>query len=226
MSAAVIVFTAALYRWAKGKDAPPLGIALSFRRLLELSVGLGIGFVFAILPWAIALRSGTAAVTDRIEAHFDIYSAVLIVAGAFFLLFVQAVMEEVTHRAFPMRLWEHRSLLFRLALPSLFFAALHLADEQFAFERVALLFAFGVMLSLAYALTGNIWLASGVHAGANCTQFSISGLWHAGAVVNIAGQPAYSQWVGITIMLILFSVALVFARKFNSDRLKEEPTCQ
>ena len=217
LSVAAIFLTRALYRWAKGKDAPPLGIAFSFRRLAELVAGLLLGAVFLLLPWILALWAGTAAVTDRIDAHFDFYSVIRIVTVAFILLFAQGVMEEVTNRAFPMRLWEHRSLLFRLILPSIFFAALHLADEQFTFERIGVLFAFGVILGLAYALTGNIWFASGVHAGANCANFSISGLWHAGAVVNIAGQPFYPNWVGITIMLVFFILGLILKRHLEKE---------
>jgi hypothetical protein len=69
LSIAVIVFTIALYRWVKGKSAAPLGIALSFRRLVDLVAGLLIGFAFIILPYVSALLSGTATIHDRITAH-------------------------------------------------------------------------------------------------------------------------------------------------------------
>jgi membrane protease YdiL (CAAX protease family) len=215
LSAAVIAFTVGLYRWARGADAPPLGIALTPRRLLELLAGLVFGAAFAILPWALAIGNGTAWVTDRAGAHFDGFSVIRMVGVGAFLLCVQGVMEEVTNRAFPMRIWEHRSLLFRLLVPAIFFAALHLADEQFAFQRVGTLFAFAVILGLAYALTGNIWLASGFHVGGNIATWSISGLWHAGAVVNIAGQPAYSPWVGVAVMLAVMGVVLEVKRRYQ-----------
>ena len=76
-------------------------------------------------------------------------------------------MEETANRAFPMRLWQHRSLLFRVLVPSIFFAAIHFAGEEVSFERSGVLLIAGITSSLAYALTGNIWLASGLHAGAN-----------------------------------------------------------
>ena len=171
LSVAVIVLTLFLYRWTKGNDAPALGIALSPRRLIELFVGLLIGFAFAILPWANALLSGTATIADRIGAHFDNYSIIFILAAAFFLLLIQGIVEEVANRAFPMRLWAHRSLIFRLLVPSIFFAAIHLADEQISFERIGILLAAGIIQSLAYALTGNVWFTSGVHTGANYATF-------------------------------------------------------
>ena len=215
LSVSVIALTQALYRRIKEEDAPSLGIRLSPRRLIELTVGLIIGFAFAILPWVIAVLSGTAAITDRIGAHFDNYLTARILAAAFFLLLLQGAVEEVANRAFPMRLWNHRSLLFRLLIPSIFFALIHLADEQFSFERTGILLAAGVIQSLAYALTGNIWFASGVHTGANYAVFSISGLWHAGAVVNVAGEPAFPNWIVVTIMLVFFSLTFGLLRRYK-----------
>jgi membrane protease YdiL (CAAX protease family) len=180
--------------------------------LLELLAGLLIGYALALLPWAIALLSGTAVITERLDMN---YWAILILAAAFFLLFTQAVMEEITNRAFPMRLWAHRSFLFRIIVPSIFFAAIHLAGEQFAFERFGILFAAGIAQSLAYALTGNIWFTSGVHAGANYAIFSISGLWYAGALVNVAGQPAFPHWLTVMIILIFLSLIYGFRRRYK-----------
>src|SRR5215213_4641459 len=130
LSVAVIYFTNLFYRRLKGKDAPPLGIALSARRFLGLVVGLVVGFAFAIAPWINAILRGTATITDRIDAHFDGFSIARILIFAFILLLVQGVMEETANRAFPMRIWQHRPLLFRLAVPSVFFALIHLADEN------------------------------------------------------------------------------------------------
>src|SRR5215216_4247441 len=50
LSVTVIYLTNLLYRWLKGENASPLGIALSPRRVLDLVVGLLIGFIFVIAP--------------------------------------------------------------------------------------------------------------------------------------------------------------------------------
>jgi hypothetical protein len=68
-------------------------------------------------------------------------------------------------------------------------------------ERIGILIGVGIMLSLAYLLTGNIWLATGLHAGGNWIGFLAGGIWHAGAAVRIEGQPALSVWVPLAIML-------------------------
>ena len=128
-------------------------------------------------------------------------------------------MEETANRAFPMRLWERRSHWFRLLVPSVFFAVIHLADEQFSFERFSILLVAAVVQGLAYALTGNIWLTSGVHAGANWAAFSVSGLWHAGAVVSVTGQPSIPNWMSVMLALTVFSMAFVLSRR--SETLKK-----
>lgn len=220
LSAGVIFLTRALYRWIKGSDAPPLGLAPSPRRLIDLVAGMLIGFAFIIWPYIHALSKGTATIHDRIDAHFDHLTAAGVLCVALFLLLMQAVTEETANRAFPMRLWERRPLWFRVLVPSVLFAALHLADEQFNFERICILLLAGIVQSLAYALTGNIWLTSGVHAGANAAAFSVSGFWHAGAVVSVAGHPSVPNWVAVALMLTAFGVALGLSRRYKMSRLR------
>jgi uncharacterized protein len=213
LSVAVIYLTNLFYRWLKGKDAAPLGIAFSARRLLDLIIGLLIGFAFIIAPWINAVLRGTASVTDRIDAHFDGFSIFRIFTFAFVLLLVQGIMEETVNRAFPMNLWKHRALLFRLIIPSVFFALIHLADEQFGFERFAVLIMAGIIQGIAYALTGNVWFSSGLHTGANLASFSITGLWHAGAIVALSGYSSVPNWLMILILLILLSLIFILKQR-------------
>ena len=222
LSIAVIYLTNLLYSWLKGNDAPSLGIALTPRRLLDLIIGLVIGFAFAIAPWISALLQNTAAITDRIDLHFDSLSIARIFTVAFLLLLVQGVMEEAVNRAFPMRIWEHRSLLFRLIIPSVFFALIHLADEQFGFERFAILIMAGIIQGIAYALTGNIWFASGLHTGANVASFSITGFWYAGAIVGVSGYSTVPNWLITLLFLILLGSAFILKQKYIAN-LQEIP---
>ena len=218
LSIAVILLTRIFYHWIKGDSAPSLGIALTPRRSLDLLIGILIGSAFVIAPWVSALWRGTASIYDRITAHYDSFSVAQILTVAFLMLLLQAIMEETTSRAFPMRLWEHRSLAFRMIVPSIFFVAIHLISEQFSLERIGVLFMAGILQSIAYALTGNIWLASGLHAGANFAGFSISGLWHAGAIVALIGQPTIPHWVAGMIMLAVFSAVFVLQRMHREKR--------
>lgn len=220
LSVAVIYLTNLFYYWLKGKDATPLGIALSPRRFLDLIIGLIVGFAFAVTPWVIAILQNTASITDRIDAHFDALSIARILTFAFVLLLVQGVMEETANRAFPMRIWQHRTLLFRLIIPSVFFALIHLADENFSFERFAVLIMAGIIQGIAYALTGNIWFSSGLHTGANLASFSITGLWHAGAIVSVSGYSSVPNWLTISVFLILLGAVYILNQKYMPN-LKE-----
>jgi membrane protease YdiL (CAAX protease family) len=219
LSVGVIIFTIFLYRCVKEKDAPPLGIEISFRRFIELLIGLAVGFAFTAAPYLIAYLSGTMFVADRITAHFGNFQIIQMLAVAFFLLLLQGVTEETANRAFPIRLWRHRSFWFQILVPSVFFALIHLADEDFSFERIAILIAAGIVQSVAYLLTGNIWFASGVHTSANAVAFALSGLWHAGAVVALVGQSAYPNSIAVISMLAVFSAALFLREKKSQKNL-------
>jgi membrane protease YdiL (CAAX protease family) len=217
LAIAVILLTGIFYRWIKGDNAPSLGLALTPRRFMELVIGLLMGVAFIIAPWASALWLGTASIHDRITTHFDSLSVARILTASFLMLLLQAIMEETTSRAFPMRLWEHRSFAFRMIVPSMFFVAIHLVSEQFSLERAGVLFIWGILQSIAYALTGNIWFASGLHAGANFAVSSINGLWHAGAIVALIGRPTIPYWAPGMIMLAVFSAVFVLQRRYRAN---------
>jgi CAAX protease family protein len=213
LSIGVVAFTIFFYRRIKGADAKPLGIGISLRRSVEFLIGLIIGFAFVIAPYLIAVYSGRLFIADRITAHFGNFQVAQILIVAFFFLLLQSVTEETANRAFPIRLWENRSLAFRVLVPSVFFALIHLADEDLSFERIAILFVGGVIQSLAYLLTGNIWFSAGIHTGANAASFAVTGLWHAGAVVALAGQAAYPNWLAVVSMLVLMCVLFAKFKK-------------
>ena len=208
-SSMVVGLTWALYEWVREEDSRPLGIKPSARGLLEMVVGAVAGFALAAWPWVFALASGRASSRDDVAAHFAGLDLARVVFVGAFLLFLSAFTEEVANRAFPLRLWQHRALAFRLVVPSLFFAAVHFAGEPLAFERAATLFAGGVIQSLAYLLTGDVWLASGLHFGANYAGFAASGLWHAGALAEVVGERVAPNWVAVALMLA--TVAVLFA---------------
>ena len=222
LSAAIVALTWALYRWVCGPDAPPLGLALTRARALACSLGAVAGFVLAAWPWAGALLTGGTFVRDRVGAHFDGAGLAFNLVWALLLLFASAFTEEVANRAFPMRLWRRRTLIFRLLVPSLFFAAAHLAGEPFAATRFALLVAGGVAQSLVYALAGNVWLPAGLHFGANFAGFFASGLWHAGAVVEVVGRPLAPGWV-TTALILSASLAAFAIRRRDVREVTAEP---
>jgi Type II CAAX prenyl endopeptidase Rce1-like len=207
-----ILITRALYYWVEGKDAPSLGLALSLRRLLFLLVGLLIGLALNSWAWIAGLASGTATIRDQIGFHFDSVSIIRVLSIGVFVSFANCVLEEITNRAFPMMLWRHTSLAFRMFVPSIFFAAQHLVDEPFNFVRFIYLVSLGVVLSAAYALTSNIWLGVGLHTGYLLASILLSGLWHMGAIVAVRGQPILPVWALDLLLSTLAIAAFVWLR--------------
>ena len=73
--------------------------------------------------------------------------------------------------------------------------------------------------SFAYALTGNIWLSSGLHAGANLASFFPTGLWHAGAIVALVGNVPIPHL--LMVMSLLVVLATVFVIRTTRTRRKD-----
>jgi membrane protease YdiL (CAAX protease family) len=203
----------------RAEGSKPLGVKPSARRAAEMTAGAVVGFALAAWPWVGALVTGRAGVRDGVGAHFGGLDAARVVSTGVSLLLLSAFTEEVANRAFPMRLWQNRSLAFRVVVPSLFFAAVHFAGEPFGVERAVTLLAAGVTQSLAYAMTGDVWLASGLHFGANYAGFSASGLWHAGAVAEVFGRAVAPNWVSSALMLVTVAAAFAVSERFyDSDK--------
>ncbi len=199
----ILVFTTELYRRVAGNTAPPLGFALSSTQAVNCLLGMVIGFLLQSAPWLLGLTTGRLKVEDRVWAHFNPAGVVRVLCVGMFFLTLSSVLEEGACRAFPMALWERYPLAIRILVPSIFFAALHLADERFDLLQFYERFMFGVVLSVAYALTSNIWLAVGLHTGINYACFAVSGLWHTAALVKTSGRPVLLQWAPDLIWTII-----------------------
>jgi membrane protease YdiL (CAAX protease family) len=190
----ILVFTDELYRRVAGNTAPPLGFSLSSMRTVNCLLGMVIGFLVQSIPWLLGLTTGCLKVEDRVWAHFNPAGVVRVLCVGMFFLTLSSVLEEGACRAFPMALWERYPLAIRILVPSFFFAVLHLADERFDLLKFYERFMFGVVLSVAYALTNNIWFAVGLHTGINYACMAVNGLWHAAAVVDLSGRLGRLQW--------------------------------
>ncbi len=187
-----VALTLWLYRRTKPLGAAPLGFGLTSRRAGELALGALVAFVLYGWPWVVALATGQARVVDDFTQH-PLQTPPLQVGFWLVLLVINSAVEELTNRAFPMRLLVGRKLWLRCLLPSLVFALAHLADEPFRLGAFASRTLSGVTLSMAYAATGNIWLAAGVHTGINYATIWHVGSWHSGSLVRLEGAPVVGE---------------------------------
>src|SRR5262249_16922986 len=119
------------------------------------------------------------------------------------LLVVNSYVEEAMSRAFPMRLFYDRGIVFRVVLTSLVFAALHLADEGFRLDAFISRAMYAVPLALAYIATEDVWLSAGIHTGMNYAIVARSGAWHSGALVRLQGSPLVSDDVTACLVALL-----------------------
>jgi membrane protease YdiL (CAAX protease family) len=118
--------------------------------------------------------------------------------------------EEATSRAFPIQVLRRYSALFRIFVPTLFFAIIHLADEKFSVSAFYSRIVAGVALSLGYFATGNVWLASGLHTGWNFGETWADGNWTAVAAVSVDGEPLGPAWIPNAIWTLLVIGASVW----------------
>jgi membrane protease YdiL (CAAX protease family) len=106
-------------------------------------------------------------------------------AGALVATFLAAVFEELLFRAVLFRILEQAfGTSVALVGSALLFGFAHgMNPGATLISDVAIVVEAGLLLGAAYALTRNLWLAIGIHAGWNFTEGSVFG-------VSVSGQPA------------------------------------
>jgi membrane protease YdiL (CAAX protease family) len=183
-----------VYRRVAGPRAPALGLVPGVRGLGHYVVGLTLGLVAAGWPLFVSLASGQMRMTETLFSRFEATGILGMLALGTVTLTANSIVEEITSRAVPFQLFRHRALLFRLLVPALLFAALHLADEPFRLGAFYGRTIAGIVFGLAYLLTRDIWFASGLHTGTNQAVLLASGKWHMGALFLASGERFGSAW--------------------------------
>jgi membrane protease YdiL (CAAX protease family) len=229
-SAVLLVMTlmawisARLYRWAEGPDAPPLGLAPARRMLPDFAIGTAVAYAIGAWPTLLAILLGQQRVTDTMWAHFGPLGIAqnLLIGGIF--LVANSLSEEAANRAFPMQLMRRYSVVLQVLVPSVIFAAVHLADESFRPSAFLFRTVAGVVFSLCYALTRNIWLASGVHTGMNLSSVWCRGQWHVGSLVALEGSDVGPEWLVDAIWLVIAVGGLWILRRRLAPAAAAPPT--
>jgi membrane protease YdiL (CAAX protease family) len=148
------------------------------------------------------------------------------VAGSLGIFLVVAVFEEVAFRGLLFRIVEEGlGSLPALALTSLFFGGLHLMNPNSTMLGALGVALAGVLLTAAYMLTRNLWLAIGLHWAWNFVQGSVFGvpvsgqevpalihekvfgpeLWTGGVFGPEAGLLAYVVSAVVTVVMLLLA---------------------
>lgn len=206
----MVLVSRGLYRWSQGADAPSLGLAPSRGALGQHLVGLLLGF--ALTSWSLwlGLATGTMRVTDSIARHFPAGALVLVVLMAFVSLTLNSLNEEVCSRAVPLGLVRRAPLWARVLLPALVFSLLHVAVEPFRLEAFLERTLSGMVFSVAYLLTRDIWFVAGLHTGLNAGVLLGTGRWYMGGLLVVEGESGASAWAHPAVLALLSLAGLWF----------------
>lgn len=200
---AIIALSVGIYYGSEGKDAPRLGLKPTPRGMAHLVVGALIAFLLSAWTTLFGFATGAMRVIDTIGAHFSTAGVLLMFSLGLFSLTYNSVMEEVSSRAVPLMLFRRHSIFFRIFVPALFFAALHLAAEPFRLSAFYNHVLAGAIFAVAYLMTRNIWLASGLHTGMNLGVLYDSGRWQMGALIKAEGRPVGPEWMEMAVWTVL-----------------------
>lgn len=212
-----------MYRKVSGPEAPALGLEPGLRGLGHYLVGLALGLAMAGWPLFVSLASGQMQVTETLFSRFEATGILGMIALGGVTLTANSIVEEVTSRAVPFQLFRHRAILFRLLVPALLFAAIHLADEPFRLGAFYSRTLAGIVLGLAYLLTRDIWFVSGLHTGTNQAVLLASGKWHMGALFLASGERFGSAWAdSVSWTLLAVGLGWMLLRRHGATRASRE----
>jgi membrane protease YdiL (CAAX protease family) len=212
-----------VYRKVAGPEAPALGLVPGVRGLGHYLLGLTLGLVAAGWPQFVSLATGQMQVTETLFSRFEATGILGMLALGTVTLTANSIVEEATSRAVPFQLFRHRALLFRVLVPALLFAALHLADEPFRPGAFYSRTIAGVVFGLAYLLTRDIWFASGLHTGTNQAVLLASGKWHMGALFLASGERFGSAWAdSVSWTLLALGLGWMLLRRHGPARASRE----
>lgn len=115
-----------------------------------------------------------------LTGHYHYLGSALLpgLVAAFVTTVTPAVLEELLFRGFLFRVVQSiGGTWIAIAISALLFGALHAANPHATIvSSLAIALEAGVLLAAAYAATGRLWLAIGIHIGWNFTQGSIFGV--------------------------------------------------
>lgn len=174
------------------RPIPAYGYHVSRRWILDLLVGVGLGFTVVAMTVLVARRAGTLTVTGAgsfADGPFLAWLMAFVVAFVFVSfyeellyrgLFITNAIEGLSARG-----WSQRTVFVATLLgSSAAFSLAHLPSALAQGADVGLYalknLSFGVLLALPYLLTGELATSMGLHLGVNVAQINVFGIGSTG----------------------------------------------
>ena len=194
-AALLVGFLMLLRRYLDRRPVRSMGLGRPERRpSSSVGVGLGLGLALAVAP-ALPLWACGALRWKGFPGCWE--PAVLIP-----VLAVAAFTEEIVCRGYSYQNFlDIRRPVVGLFATALLFWAMHAFNPQVWSSPIPAvnLFAAGVLLALAYRMSGNIWFPTALHFGWNFAQGGVLGLAISGrevaGLVRLAPNPAVPPWL-------------------------------
>ncbi len=200
------------------------------RRLAQFATGLLTGATLFATVIAILLAAGDAHLT----ATGAIRPALLALGSAA----AAAIFEEVLFRAMLFRLLERSTgIPAALLLSAALFALAHGGNPGAAFMAALAIFASGLLLGAAYALTRSLWFPIGIHLAWNATEggvfgADVSGHGFAGLLATSLSGPAwmtggaFGPEAGLPELLLCTATALLLLARARTRPAEQAPAAQ
>lgn len=152
------------------------------RIVRDILLGLGIGLGMMVISVAVLWAAGWA----TLQANVPFSLNVLAVVGVAML--VNTVTQEVLVRGYIQQTIESQyGAVLAVIVSAFIFMLLHFGAIKGAPLPAVNLFAAGILLGIAYAITNNLWLPIALHFGWNFLQGPVLGL-------TVSGQSVDSGW--------------------------------
>ncbi|MEG0732806.1 MAG: type II CAAX endopeptidase family protein [Vagococcus sp.] len=137
----------------------------------KYGTGLLLGFGGLLVVYGINFLFGS--VTVHTSANFNLLAFLLILVG----FLIQGMTEEVLMRSFIMNAFSSKKgVVWGILVNSLFFSVFHLMNPGVTVLSIVNIFIFGLIFSLLFYWSDNIWLTGAAHSAWNFTMGPIMGI--------------------------------------------------
>lgn len=187
------------------------GLVISSKSILYLFVGLIIGLFFFGLSFFVSIQLGY----QKIETISPLSNIIKQLPLLLLITAIPSIAEDILTRGY---LFIHLKFLKPFSwimLSSSVYVLNHIWRLNDGIAVLTYLLMFGIALALAVWITKSLWLAFGIHWGANIAFESSNSFIQTKSLATHNG----STWLLAAIWAILFFLLMLFRNKYNSSRL-------
>ena len=201
---------------------------------LHYLAGAGVGLLLFSASVLINVLTGSISI-DGFSASFSPLLFLLFLVG----FGIQGMAEEVLCRGYLMvSLGRRYPVAVAVFLNSAAFSLLHIFNSGISFLAIINILLVGIVLSLYFLRTGNIWGVGALHSAWNFVQGNVFGIEVSGinlscSIFTSSADPAKSFWNGgsfgaeggfsVTIVMVIATLLLLFWKQRKEEQETEHP---